>query len=164
MKGKQGFQKGHGKYRTKESYKKQSKIMKGNKNGFKKGKSPWNKGLKKRLNTGKTHFKKGKKGFWFEKKRPNMVGENHPSWKGGTSPYTTDWTNTLKRSIRERDNYTCQLCGKLQGDTAFHVHHIDYDKKNCNPINLITLCKSCHTKTNFKREYWINYFSTIYGG
>lgn len=39
------------------------------------------------------------------------------------------------------------------------VHHIDYNKLNCNPNNLITLCKSCHMKTNFNREYWLDYFN-----
>ena len=92
-----------------------------------------------------------------------LRGENHPNWVGGTSfePYSLDWTETLRRSIRERDNYTCQLCSKQQGDKAFHIHHIDYNKKNCNPNNLITLCRSCHPKTNFKRKYWEDYFNKL---
>lgn len=87
-------------------------------------------------------------------------GEKHYNWQGGKSfePYTTDWTLTLKRSIRERDNYTCQLCSNIQADREYCVHHIDYNKKNCNPDNLITLCLSCHFKTNTKRNYWIKYF------
>lgn len=87
-------------------------------------------------------------------------GKNHYNWQGGKSfePYTTDWTLTLKRSIRERDNYTCQLCSNIQADREYCVHHIDYNKKNCNPDNLITLCLSCHFKTNTKRNYWVKYF------
>ena len=87
-------------------------------------------------------------------------GEKHHNWRGGISfePYNLDWTETLRRSIRERDKYTCQLCGKLQSDRAIDVHHIDYNKKNCNPDNLITLCNNCHIKTNYKRNYWIEYF------
>ena len=42
--------------------------------------------------------------------------------------------------------------------TAINVHHIDYDKNNSNPNNLIVLCKGCHAKTNFNREYWGSYF------
>ena len=34
-----------------------------------------------------------------------------------------------------------------------------HDKKNCNPENLITLCRSCHSKTNTNREYWLKYYS-----
>lgn len=87
--------------------------------------------------------------------------EKHYNWQGGISnnPYSVDWTETLRRSIRERDNYICQLCSKLQGDIALPVHHIDYNKQNCNPNNLITLCANCHCKTNFNREYWTKYFN-----
>lgn len=82
-------------------------------------------------------------------------------WRGGISyaPYTVDWTKTLKRSIRERDKYTCQICDKKQEDRTFSVHHIDYNKENCNPNNLITLCINCHSKTNHNRKYWIKYFN-----
>jgi len=88
-------------------------------------------------------------------------GENSPNWQGGKTPepYSTDWTETLRRSIRERDHYICQLCGKPQGDRALSVHHIDYNKQNCNPDNLITLCIKCHLKTNKNRGYWIEYFN-----
>ena len=87
-------------------------------------------------------------------------GEKHYYWLGGKSfePYSTDWTETLRRSIRERDKYTCQLCGK---ENSIHCHHIDYDKKNCNPNNLIILCRKCHSITNFNRNYWIKYFPKL---
>jgi 5-methylcytosine-specific restriction endonuclease McrA len=78
---------------------------------------------------------------------------------GGSSfePYSVDWTDTLKKSIRERDRYTCQICGK---EPSICVHHIDYNKKNCNPDNLITLCVGCHSKTNHSIDKWINYFKS----
>jgi 5-methylcytosine-specific restriction endonuclease McrA len=90
--------------------------------------------------------------------REAKKGEKNPCWKGGISfePYSSAFTKELKEAIRQRDNYTCAVCGHYP---AFEVHHIDYDKKNCEPENLITLCKSCHTKTNFNRKYWINYFT-----
>jgi 5-methylcytosine-specific restriction endonuclease McrA len=91
----------------------------------------------------------------------SLRGKKAPNWQGGISfsPYSIDWTNSLRISIRERDKYTCQLCGEKQGDIAHHVHHIDYNKLNCSSDNLITLCKSCHSKTTNKREYWIKYFN-----
>jgi len=102
-------------------------------------------------------FPKGHQGYWLGKKREDMIGENHFNWQGGKSfkPYSIDWTETLRRSIRERDNYICQICNQY----GYPVHHIDYDKKNCDPDNLITLCRSCHTKTNYNRNYWIKYFN-----
>ena len=95
-----------------------------------------------------------------ESHKGHGIGDKNPSWQGGISfePYTIDWTEILRISIRERDKYICQICGKAQGDITHSIHHIDYDKKNCNPANLITLCNSCHTKTNYKRDNWIEYF------
>ena len=92
-----------------------------------------------------------------------LRGKDCHLWKGGISfsPYSVDWTETLRRSIRERDNYTCQLCNKIQSDRAHSVHHIDYDKKNCSPKNLITLCVSCNTKVNSNRYHWTEYFNQI---
>lgn len=88
-------------------------------------------------------------------------GEKHFNWQGGISfePYTTDWTETLRRAIRERDNYICQLCSQY-GNT---VHHKNYIKEDCNLNNLITLCRKCNTKVNFNRDYWKQYFSKHYG-
>ncbi len=95
-----------------------------------------------------------------------MLGRNkeqHWNWQGGKSfePYSLDWTASLRRTIRERDHYICQLCQKEQGDIAHDVHHIDYNKQNCDPKNLITLCHICNIKVNHNREYWTNYFNKI---
>ncbi len=93
-------------------------------------------------------------------KPPDHKGSNHPNWQGGISykPYSVNWTKTLRKSIRERDKYICQICGK---ESAICVHHIDYNKKNCNPDNLITLCYSCHPKTNYNKNYWIKFFDNL---
>ena len=90
----------------------------------------------------------------------NVSGIKNPNWCGGISykGYSTDWTETLRRSIRERDRYVCRLCNQQQGDRTHSVHHIDYDKKNCDPKNLITLCVGCNSKVNFNRYYWTEYF------
>lgn len=103
--------------------------------------------------------RKGQK--WPEKQWEKMSGINHYNWQGGKSfeLYGFDWTDDLKESIRKRDNYNCQLCGIYQDELNYklHCHHIDYDKNNLNPDNLIILCRSCHMKTNFNRDYWTNY-------
>jgi hypothetical protein len=95
--------------------------------------------------------------------RNKLIGENASNWQGGISklPYSQDWTEELKEYIRERDNYECQLCFTPQDklDRRLDIHHIDYDKKNCNEDNLISLCVSCHAKTTNNREQWINYFN-----
>jgi hypothetical protein len=116
---------------------------------FKKGGIPWHKGSK-----GLIKFSDGSR----RKLSLQKLGVKNPMWQGGKSHevYPVDWTRTLKRSIRERDRYICQICS----GNGFYVHHIDYNKKNCNPENLITLCRKCHLKTNHNRNNWINFFKT----
>jgi hypothetical protein len=70
------------------------------------------------------------------------------------------FTSQIKERARVRDNFICQMCGipELECDTKLDCHHIDYNKKNSSLDNLLCLCKSCHTKTNFNRKYWIIHF------
>jgi hypothetical protein len=80
------------------------------------------------------------------------TGTSNPNWQDGKSfeTYPLDFNAPFKRKIRERDNYTCAIC-KLFGND---VHHINYQKENTIPGNCITLCRSCHSKTNSDRRYW----------
>ena len=105
-------------------------------------------------------FKKGQQ-FWLGKKRLNTSGEKNHFWKGGVwqNPYPENWTETLREAIRQRDNFVCQLCGIHQDELngrfkILDCHHIDYDKENCDPKNLVSLCRLCHLETNGRREYW----------
>lgn len=147
-----------GKKMSKEAKEKIRIGLMGNKNTLGRKQSLEERRKHKKPNVGQ--FKIGQASVFRNKIRPNMTGRKHPQWKGGISfeKYSLDWTKTLKRSIRERDKYTCQLCSKQQEDRAFDVHHIDYNKKNCNPNNLITLCNSCHMKTNVNRKHWKTFF------
>lgn len=92
----------------------------------------------------------------------NRVGELSPSWKGGMSfePYGLSWTSQLKKSIRDRDDNVCQLCGKHRTQLTRNlcVHHIDYIKVNNFTFNLISLCDKCHALTNSNRCYWTPLF------
>ena len=96
--------------------------------------------------------------------RPDLRGPNSPYWRGGVSfePYPVGWTNLLRETIRKRDDYTCVLCKKVQTTQRHPIHHINYDKEDLRPENLITLCRPCHRKTNHDREYWTNLFQMIY--
>ena len=93
---------------------------------------------------------------------PEVIKRSCAWYKNGKSkePYPADWTGTLKCIIKERDNYTCQVCGKKL-KRMLHIHHIDYDKNNLNPKNLISLCGSCHSKTNINRDQWQKVFNKI---
>jgi hypothetical protein len=95
-------------------------------------------------------------------KRLVLLGIHH-LWRGGKTKekYPDKWIGTLRRSIRERDHYICAICEIKQKKKLFPVHHIDYNKDNCDPNNLITLCAGCHSKTNFNREKWTIVLSNI---
>ncbi|KKN89671.1 hypothetical protein LCGC14_0235170 [marine sediment metagenome] len=88
---------------------------------------------------------------WYQIHSEANVGPNNPAWKGGVSfePYGLDWTDPLKQLIRNSDDNICQMCGKVKEENTqrcqeLDVHHIDFVKMNCDPSNLITLCRSCH--------------------
>ena len=85
-----------------------------------------------------------------------MAGPGNPNWHGGISykPYGPGFNSDLKQYILKRDNFTCQICG----DKATISHHINYNKKDNFPENLIAVCRSCHAKTNFRRGIWMIYF------
>ena len=88
------------------------------------------------------------------------AGEKSHLWRGGTGDerHSVGFTETLKRQIRERDGFSCFICGAGENGKTHSVHHIDYDKTHHDPSNLVTLCVSCHSKTNLRREAWIGYF------
>ena len=165
-----------GKKRTEEQIK---NISEGHK-----GQKPWNKGLKG-WNSGKdnpfygkSHSEESKQiikekltGRKLEEEHKKNIGKsiqggNHPNWQNGKSfeIYPKEFKQ-IKKFILERDNYKCQYPNCTEVHDRLHVHHIDYDKKNNNPENLITLGTSCHSKTNGKnnREYWAKFYQKIMG-
>jgi hypothetical protein len=108
------------------------------------------------------------KRLWATKEfREKHSGENNPNWQGGISgepAYPLDWKEELKEIVRKRDGYVCQVCltheSKLK--RKLHVHHIDYNKENCDLDNLISLCHNDHMRTNNPkdREKWQSIFAS----
>lgn len=88
-------------------------------------------------------------------------GINNPNFIDGRShlDYPIEFNNEIKLKIRQRDKFKCLICDKSEEEnkTKLSVHHIDYNKKNNKDTNLLCLCKSCHTNTNFNRDYWYAY-------
>lgn len=87
----------------------------------------------------------------------NMMGSNHPRYKGGTShpDRGSNWQSQKQRALK-RDGRTCQICGKKpkKGQRwVIDVHHImpyklfNGDFLAANQLrNLITLCRRCHSQ------------------
>lgn len=62
--------------------------------------------------------------------------------------YPTDW-NSRRRDVYERDEYTCQNCGRKgghRGNAELHAHHVVPKSKGGTHdlSNLQTVCKQCH--------------------
>ena len=98
-------------------------------------------------------------------------GINNPGYIHGKAyePYALIFNKKLKLEIRERDNFKCLLCGITEVEhlmmygRVLTIHHIDYNKKNCDKGNLATNCRQCNTRDNFNRDYWTEYFrSKVY--
>ena len=91
-----------------------------------------------------------------------QVGPKNPAWLGGISraPYAWTFNAELKEEVRRRDGYKCQVCGVPETECRgkLPVHHVNYDKKNSDPLNLVALCPSCHSRTNIRRDHWQVFF------
>lgn len=91
-------------------------------------------------------------------------GENSWAWKGGKSydDYCPAWTDKeFKKFIKERDGHVCQNPGCWGTTDRLCIHHIDYNKHNCSPDNLITLCFSCNSRANVNREFHKSYYQDV---
>ncbi len=103
-------------------------------------------------------------------RKGKQCGNKNPNWNGGKSfePYCYKFNKLIKENIRNRDDYQCQmpgcLCNQLENliryNGSLNVHHIHYDKSNCNP-DLITLCNVCNGIVNYNRNYWEELFMKI---
>jgi hypothetical protein len=95
-------------------------------------------------------------------RKESYKGKNNPAFIDGSSykHYPQEFTESLRESIRKRDNYECQNCGMTEEEhlivygRVLEVHHVDYNKDNCSKNNLITTCKQCNLRANSNRNYW----------
>lgn len=81
-----------------------------------------------------------------------FAGENNYNWKGGgKNLLRTRFRDQVKKTVFERDNYTCQLCGDR--GVELHVDHIqpwaEYIELRFKIDNCRTLCVPCHYKITF---------------
>jgi len=141
-----------GKRHSKETKRKMSESHKGRK------REPFSEEHRRRISNsmmGKHHSEETKKKIGLAA----MGNKNSYVHGEGYAPYLSEFIR-VREQVRARDNWKCQKCGVPQEEilTTLNVHHIDYDKKNNNPKNLITLCRSCNVKVNANRKVWIKFF------
>lgn len=67
-------------------------------------------------------------------------GENNPNWIDGTHVGSA-YIRTAYRTYVHK----CAICN-LDEECCLEVHHIDENRDNDNPDNLIILCANCHSR------------------
>ena len=108
--------------------------------------------------------KECKSSHWHE----NFTGEKAFNWKGGHWTENADKRHTfqyqkIRDEIRNRDNWTCHLCGSKSN---IIVHHIITVKEDSSKIfdknNLISPCDDCHrNKVNGHEKDYEKLFTDI---
>lgn len=99
----------------------------------------------------------------------SMVGKNNPNWIDGRSwnKYPKEFNNKLRLEVKTRDNHQCKHCSMTEEEhikkynRVLHVHHIDYNKQNCDKHNLITTCLKCNVQANTNRDYWRKFYNNL---
>lgn len=109
---------------------------------FQKGLTPWNKNKKGIHLSPETEIKEGQ---W--------VGETHPSWKGGVQQPKNDcahlYTGNGQRVRRPRKIYEDNFGEIPEGHV---VIHLDKDKSNDEPSNLLAISRAQLIKWNQNGE------------
>jgi len=132
---------------------------------FKKGQMPWNEGTIGVTAANKTSFKKGERSSIATEFKK---GKEHLCYIDGRGygRYPSKFNAKLKSKMRKRDGHECKNCEMSEKQhlidykRRLEVHHIDYDRQNCNESNLITLCKKCNMLANSDRIYWEKYYKS----
>lgn len=92
----------------------------------------------------KKEISRNKSGLFFCSKKCSMTwknsvmnsGENHYLWNGGISFYR-------RKKEGLSDIIICEECG-INDRRVLVVHHLDLNRHNNEPENLIWLCRNCH--------------------
>ncbi|MCK9371085.1 HNH endonuclease [Candidatus Dojkabacteria bacterium] len=115
------------------------------------------KDITKPISTWRVKDKNNKRGYFCSMKcsgvwtSKNVRGKKTNSWRGGVvGKNKLDRINVAykkwRKAVFERDDYTCQICGKRGGElNADHIRSFaDYPSLRYDIFNGQTMCRSCH--------------------
>lgn len=71
----------------------------------------------------------------------------HNSRRGGHTTYR------MVAKVKFGEQLACTRCGYNEFQCSVFIHHIDGDRENCKPDNLVPLCANCHRALH--RESWV---------
>jgi 5-methylcytosine-specific restriction endonuclease McrA len=106
-------------------------------------------------------------------KRRSLVssGERSHFWRGGKATQVEKFRHSYeyrawRKSVYERDDYTCQICGTRGG--KLNGHHIKiislYPEHGLDVGNGITLCRECHNVIKGDEPIFETWFFGVTGG
>lgn len=141
---------------------------------FKKGMTPWNKGLAF-LGKGERHpnwkggkpkcVDCGKQLDTYGRKRCKKcyhvfaIKENSANWRGGVTDENSEKRKCLeykiwRNEVYKKDNWTCRICKRKCGNKEIVAHHLklfsDFPELRFSVDNGITLCRKCHLEIHKK--------------
>lgn len=135
---------------TKEHKKKIGITMKGRKYLNRKSPPPFTEEHRKNLKENNPHY-------WLNKRNPLLTGNKNPNWKDGITPENMKERGSLdyklwRKSVFERDNFTCQKYGISGGElNAHHINNFsDFPELRFAIDNGITLSKKAHLEFHNK--------------
>lgn len=88
------------------------------------------------------------------RKKISIAHTGKKKWDGLVKDKSyTGFSKHVKRKVRERDNYECQICGyNLKRSSRSRIHHINGDKHNSSMENLVLVCNKCHSLIHCRKE------------
>lgn len=91
------------------------------------------------VHNGEVYVAIGKEKFPWEKTCRQRSSQRYTEWR---------------KSVFERDNYTCVICGQHGGE--LNAHHVkpyaDFPDERLNVDNGVTLCRICHRRVHKEKD------------
>ncbi|KKL19742.1 hypothetical protein LCGC14_2462460, partial [marine sediment metagenome] len=96
-------------------------------------------------NIGRSSIRDWTQKFGISRRRGarDQAGIKNPRWNGGISKLK----NNFRKVVKERVNYTCEICGNKNNIDAHHIKFVSsFPELQFDINNGMALCRSCHRR------------------